>query len=464
MKTATTHKWLGMLLLMTAVVASCGPPPFPRVIVPREAVISAGPTADTVRVAVFETVSGANAPRPTNEAESLVFRHLYETLVGNPGLAGGEAGHDGRAFTFVIRDGARFWNGTRVTASDVLASWRDPRAQRALLDSGIDSVTAVDARTLRVYVARDNWSPAVLRDPIFAVARPWPGTGWMLGSGPFEVLPGESTPADVVVRRSGGRTPRIRFLTTDPHHARDILEGDVDLMVTRDRDVIDYAAVSEHYRMTPLHWDRTYLLLAPARALAARVGDTPPGLPDDLTARLAADVVPGDARGGAPRELWDSLSRLCGDSFFDMPWLPSQPPDNPGRRIVYDRDDAVARSLAERIVALSARGEASVLAAVPGIAGAAAAAGLPADEMAQRLRYGDDVAYVVAVDPAPVNECRQAREFIESARWLAGLEDDLSEVVVPLVTTRAHAIVVPGRVALVDTWDGVEIVQGYATP
>src|SRR5207249_1841429 len=89
-------------------------------------------TRDTVRVALVGSVDSTHAPVPRSDAERLVFRQLYETLVRvdcsgrvTPGLADSWVSSDsGRRWTFSLRRGAQFWDGVPVTARDVLASWR----------------------------------------------------------------------------------------------------------------------------------------------------------------------------------------------------------------------------------------------------------------------------------------------------------------------------------------------------
>ncbi len=76
--------------------------------------------ADAVNVALLDEVSAAHAPRPRNDAERLLFRHLYETLIRvdcqgrvYPGLAASWSTADrGRSWRFVLRGDARFWDGS----------------------------------------------------------------------------------------------------------------------------------------------------------------------------------------------------------------------------------------------------------------------------------------------------------------------------------------------------------------
>jgi hypothetical protein len=106
----------------------------------------------------------------------------------------------------------------------------------------------------------------------------------------------------------------------------------------------------------------------------------------------------------------------------------------------------------------------AVIASLPGIAsGPVRAEGVTAAVLEQSLRHGDDFAYV-CVRRRPVDGCRDARELIDSVRWLVGLHDDLDRVWLPLVDTRAYAIVTRGRVAMFSDGEGCRIAPGFAAP
>ena len=79
-------------------------------------------------VALTDPVAPEHAPIPYNLSERIVFRNLYETLVTvncdgslHPGLAESwEANDDYTRWTFTLRPEARFWDGTPVTADEVI--------------------------------------------------------------------------------------------------------------------------------------------------------------------------------------------------------------------------------------------------------------------------------------------------------------------------------------------------------
>ncbi len=99
-------------------------------------------------------------------------------------------------------------------------------------------------------------------------------------------------------------------------------------------------------------------------------------------------------------------------------------------RIVYSRGDAVARGLAERLVAVAGTGS------------SLRAAALEPAEFAAALRDRTERAYVLAAPRASLAPCHDA------SAWPAGTS------VQPLIDTRASAIVRRGSPALTVDWDG----------
>src|SRR2546423_9881577 len=168
--------------------------------------VAAGPAAkrDTVEIALADPVDPAHAPLPRNDAERLVFSHLYETLIrvdcaGRvlPGLAQSwEASGD--RWTFTLRDDARFWDGAPVTARDVLASWR---ARDSTFAQG---ATVLSDRAIGVRPPAAPFQP--LADPALAVTKRAPGGGWPIGTGGH--LVSETDPAGFPSAGPGRPGPR----------------------------------------------------------------------------------------------------------------------------------------------------------------------------------------------------------------------------------------------------------------
>ncbi|HUV37762.1 MAG TPA: ABC transporter substrate-binding protein [Patescibacteria group bacterium] len=456
---------------------------------------------DTVRVAMFDAPRPEHAPAATNDAERLLFRQLYETLITvdclgvvRPALAESwERGDGGRRWMFELRDDARFWDGTPVTARDVVESWRYTALDQMTRGSGagigsmapsagIDSAVAADQRVLRVYFARPHREvPRALAAPAFAVAKSTWDSRWPHGSGPYRIVSSERDapwkPWRTIAAHPafGGGGPIIRFVTTSAADARDLLEGGIDLLVTADQAVIEYAAGQPQFDAVPLPYDRAYILCAPSRVSGRASGGAPATIPPALSNELARDAVRGDARGCEPPYWWNDLGD-CGEVSPAVPWRPrvlndAYPPDAE-RRILFDLTDTVARGLAERIVALAAaRTDASadaaaLFSALPGLHGGES--GLRAEGVSERalgesLLDGGDFAYVVSVPRRPPNPCDAARSLMKRARWVPASGSDLSDAFIPLVETRPHVIVRKGTIGLLVDWSGdVLVINGTA--
>jgi hypothetical protein len=343
-------------------------------------------------VALADSVDLAHAPIPTNDSERLLFRQNFETLVRldcrgevRPGLASGwTADPTGRKWTFSLGQGAHRPDRTPLTAADVVSSWQSrPSAVHAL---GIDSAVAVGDDRLDVTLhATPDSAPHLFADPALAV----PSTG-------------------------GG--PIIDFQFTPGLDPRDALDRGVGLVVTRDPAVVDYVANRAEFTTFSLPWSRTYVLLQPAAGLPIWLLGV-----DSVKRSLARDVAQADARAAEP-SVW---RREC--PHTDLSYV-VPPPISP--RIVYPRDDMVARALAERIVALTRD-------TVP-----LRSAGLARMEFAAALRAQHDRGYVLGLPrqvPAP---CHEFAALPESAQ------------IQPLIDTRAHAFVRRGAPSFTVDWDG----------
>jgi len=112
-----------------------------------------------------------------------------------------------------------------------------------------------------------------------------------------------------------------------------------DVVLTRDPDVIAYAARIPDYFVVPLAWNRTYVLLAGGT-------DSTLPMPADAERRaLAGDAVTSDARGAEAPFAWLT------DPGCSAPL--DAAPATPRPIVVYAAGDAIARQLAERIVSLA---------------------------------------------------------------------------------------------------------------
>ena len=343
-------------------------------------------------------------------------RQLYETLVRRdcagherPGLADSWSSVDGRNWAFALRP-ARFWDGTPVTAGAVVIGWTEDSAASALLKrAGVIFATAGSDGELHLLLAvpRDS-PPAALADPRLAVVHRVPDTAWPVGTGPYR-LP-ESDPAPATLEPADGGRP-VRLLAR-PRDLRDAMDAGADIIITDDPGTLAYAAQRPGYSVLALPWSRTYALALLTAADSVAV--VTPGFRD----ALARDAVRVDARA-AP----DSLALpAC------SPALPaSSPPARTTARIAYPSADVTARDLAARLAAL-------------GVAGARAILPLDQDALAASLRAGREAAYVLAL-PQTLALCQD-------------LAVPAGAAVLPLVDTRAHALVRQGAPPLTVDWDG----------
>ncbi len=350
----------------------------------------------TITIGLVDSVDPRHAPVPRNDAERLVFRHLYETPVridceGHvlPELADQwtkDDGGGGRRWTIRLRDGAQFWDGAPVTAQDVVFG-----------RGGLGyTFSALDARDVTVSLAKaNNDLPPVLGDRSLAVTKPAPDSSWPIGTGAYWATSGTTTAQEIRAHTTRGDTLVFKFAASGD--ARDLLDAGVDLLVTRDRALRDYAATLQNHEVVALPWDRTYVYVtAEAGAGSTRF--------DGLE-----QAVRAEARRAEGDFWWRDL-RACGIARDSAPPAPTGP-----RRILYARGDPTARDLAGRLAALTHT----------------VAAGRAADDFRDALAGGKDWGYVIALPRVAADVCRSAKDLLPS--WPATFT--------ALVDTRPTAIV-----------------------
>lgn len=346
----------------------------------------------TLTIALSDPVDPRHAPTPRTDAERVVFRHLYETPVridceGHvvPALAEKWVRDDnGRRWTFRLRDDAQFWDGAPVTAQDVVYGRGGAGYTLSILETRV--VTVSLARP------RDD-VPPLLADAALSVTKPAPDSSWPIGTGRFWATSGTTTPQEIRAQSSSGDT--LVFRLAPGGDARDLLDAGVDLLVTRDRALRDYAATQPRFAVLALPWDRTYVFVTPEAG-----GNRYDGLEQAVRAEARR------AEGG----FWWLDLRGCGAPPADSPPAATGTP----RRILYSRSDPTARDLAGRLAALS-RG---------------VAVARSSDELNDALSSGRDWGYIVALPRIVADPCRAARDLLPS--WAA--------TVTSLVDTRATAI------------------------
>jgi hypothetical protein len=296
-----------------------------------------------------------------------------------------------RTWTFALAPSA-----LGVTAADAATEWTTrPDAATTLRHAGIASVIPLDDRRLVVTLDR----PTDSVPPLFAD----PSLGLVTDSLP-------PTGTTFVARRPASGDPR------------DALDAGADILRTGDPAILEYARTRPDLTVHPLPWTRTYVLVVPPGR--GGLGALIPVDSADFRAGLARDAVHIEARGAEPPYWWDGMGPCAGSES-----LPTPQGGAGTNAVVYAREDAVARALAERVVALSDQP-------------ASAASGLPSRSMAEALRGGFGRAYVVAMPRPALVPCREA------AGWPAG------STLIPLIDTRMSVIVRRGVPPLTVDLDG----------
>ncbi len=349
----------------------------------------------TITIGLTDAVDPRHAPAPRTDAERIVFRHLYETPLRfdceghvHPELAEKwERDNDGRRWTVRLRDGAQFWDGAPVTAQDVVFG-----------RSGAGyTLGALDTRAITMTLAKPKDDvPAPLGDVGLAVTKPAPDTSWPIGTGRYWATSATTTPQEIRAHSNGGDTLVFRFAPGGD--ARDLLDAGVDLLVTRDRALRDYAATLKNFTVVALPWDRTYVFVTPEAG-----GTRYDGM---------EQAVRAEARRPEGSFWWSDL-RPCGMGGTGGS---SSPPTSTGqRRILYSRADPTARELAGRLAALTR----------------AVAAPRGPDDLSDAVSSGKDWGYIVALPRIAPDPCRVAQQLLPS--WPA--------TITALVETRPTAIV-----------------------
>jgi hypothetical protein len=348
----------------------------------------------TITIGLADPVDPRHAPIGRNDAERIVFRHLYETPVRvdcdghvRPELVATWTKEDGgRRWTLRLRDGAQFWDGAPVTAQDVVFGRGGAGYTLGALESRVVAVTFAKER---------DDVPPLLGDPGLAVMKPAPDSSWPIGTGTYWATSATTTPQEIRAHTSQGDTLVFKFAASGD--ARDLLDAGVDLLVTRDRALRDYAATLQNHEVVALPWDRTYVYVT---AQAGGGSTSFDGL--EQAARAEARRAEGD--------FWWRDFRACGIARDSTPPAPTGQ-----RRILYARGDPTARELAGRLAALTH----------------AVATGRAPDDFSAALAGGKDGGYVIALPRVTADVCRSAKDLLPS--WPATFT--------ALVDTRPTAIV-----------------------
>ena len=218
----------------------------------------------------------------------------------------------------------------------------------------------------------------------------------------------------------GTTGPRITIHSASEARARDLIDAGVDLLLTDNPTLATYAGTRPDVVSMSLAWDETWALIVP------RSGGISLDTFVAFRSTLARDVVKADARP-AEGPYWWTDSTGC--SATATPPTASRGPS----RVVYARDEPIAKALAERIVALAG--------------GGATAVGLPPNALASTLNSGAELAYVLPFRRHAIDRCRELEALATTAPWFA------AAAISPLIDTRLHAVVKRDRLHLMFTLD-----------
>ncbi len=445
-----------------------------------------------ITLAVNQAVRAEDAPVPRNDAERLVFRQLYQTLVrvdcsGRviPGLAASwKASDHGRVWRFTLRSGLAFWDGTPVWARAVEASWRGSReACEGTVACSIwawidpDSVTVNGQNEITVAFTESlGREPIIFAHPALAVARNRGPGEWPVGTGPFRIRARSANEGrldlEPVQAEPGSR---IGILVSPGADPRDLLGRGIDAMLVRNREALDYAASLPGFTTRTLTWDRVYMLMSPLIAATAPGGRPPVSELYSFRRDLARNAAAGDARPAAPFAFDSTEVAACGDADLfgrKAPRGAARAGSGAGRRILYVDGDEDGRRLAARFVALAAAPEAmsgtdgftsEVATLLAAGEGAPTVVGVSRDRFSAALEKGDDAAYVLPLSRTLADPCMEIRLLMETCGWLkraswtSGGEperDRLAQSALPLIATRPHLVMRRGLAGLRIDGDG----------
>lgn len=389
-------------LTLTLLVLGCAPKPTEPPVAPERQdpcrlVASPASPLDTLTVALVDPVHQDHALSPVNDSELLLYRMTLDAPLrvdcqgqSLPGLAmSWERDSAGRVWILTLKEDARRYYSTPISARDLVATWDERKAIEGSME--LQSAVALDERRISVTLTAPQDSvPKILAHPVFSI--------------PI-----------AAAQRPG----RVKFEVETGVDPRDALDRGAGLVVTRDPTLVDYVSQRAELATFPLPWSRTYVLLeggTQPEELGGALGTA------SVRRSLARDAVRAAARAAEPPYWWSNLGSCPAGS--------PAPPAATSSRVVYRKDDEVARGLAERIVALAPTNH------------RLRAVGLEPSGFTRAVQDGSDRAYVIGLPRQSLAPCRDASMWPEGARLL------------PLIDTRAYAIVRHGAPPLTVDWDG----------
>lgn len=463
----TTHLVLLLPVLASAGWIGCGSGAMPPRVRPTPSDCARPrPPVDvaTLRVGLSGALDPDRITAPESDAERVVFHHLYETLIrldcdSQPRVALARSWareRVGRSWRFTLGDDARFWDGQQVTADDVRSAWRTYGGDDFLTSIGAiaDSIRVEGARELVIpFHGAAPEVPTAFADPALVVVRPSAISPWPRGTGPYrpveerKVVVGAAGRRIVPAERMSGRDIegpyRLEFIILPQEKVRDLIDEGIEILITRDPATTRYAVTGDDRITFPLAWDRVYALAL----YDGGDGEDPVDRTalDELLADLARDAVRAEARPARVTSAPASVQACVGLRRPEDGPIHAAQEIGSSRRILYPRDDAVARGLAERLVALRSSGRVYR----PG----------PEALVHTLLDGGEDWTAWGIDGPPRAARGSQAVQIFSFPRYRACPSTDereRGERVLPLIETRAH--VIAGRES------GAVVLDGFGSP
>ena len=224
--------------------------------------------------------------------------------------------------------------------------------------------------------------------------------------------------------------PETNIVDISGQDGRDVLAvGGIDVLITRDPVVLDYARRRDEWQVSELPWDRVYVLGAPAMPAGAGT------LPVFLSRSLASGAVRSKAREVAPNGWWEQIDSCGAIPVASVRGIPED------SGLLYDMEDPAARDLAERIVALVSMDNGVVELKQTFAGKTPVAQGVSRSQFEQSLVAGSSIGYVFYVERQTYHACSAASELINKASWLGLNSERKAFNFIPLVETRPHVIV-----------------------
>jgi hypothetical protein len=413
---------------------------------------TAGPSTPRLTVVLPQRALAARAPLPANDAEAIIFPHLYETLArldcaGDPIPALAKTWHasrDQRTWTIELRPGQTYWDGSPVNAESVRRSWqwqsqRQPPTDPPWCWIDPDSVSVTAKEELRIALAAPRSDlPLLLTHPALAATRPPRGRHRPpLGSGP--VQPGEWLPTrlDLTARPGADSAPpwqmlRFHFM---PHAAmEELLALGADILLLREQEQIAALRRTPGYEAIELPKDHFYAWL-PGPGATAKGSPIGSGLWIHERMRTAlADQLLGAPADTAASAAFTFSPGSFGDTQRFIPENRKAPA--PGgiaprhrRGVAFDWTDPVAHEIAQLLAAQATAH------APPGHPWALHP--MPPHEFHLALHRGSEVAQILRLDRAPGGLPLQRQALRQALPWVVNAGAPPAIPLVPLIATHA---------------------------